>query len=138
MAAGYLGGLARVGAGLKADIPTHRLDLRRPKSCVINLHIHNFVEAYVMARVQLVMPDTDKDRYVRQARREGLSLSEWLLLAAREHLDRKQKLEKFKSEEEMRAFFEECHERAGPGREPDWEEHLAVINESKMKGLPKP
>ena len=89
-----------------------------------------------MARVQMVMPDVDKHRFKYQARREGLSLSEWLRVAAHERLDRKQKRERFKSEEEMRAFFEECHERAGPGREPDWEEHLRVINESRSRGLP--
>ena len=91
-----------------------------------------------MARVQLVMPDADKDRYVHQAQREGMSLSAWLRAAARERLERKQKGRKLKSEEEMRAFWKRCDERAGPEREPDWEEHLAVINESKMKGLPKP
>ena len=31
-----------------------------------------------MARVQLVMPDADKDRFVHQARREGMSLDESL------------------------------------------------------------
>ena len=31
-----------------------------------------------MARVQLVMPDADRDRFVDQARREGMSLSAWL------------------------------------------------------------
>ena len=91
-----------------------------------------------MARVQLVMPDTEKDCYVRQARREGMSLSAWLRAAAHERLERKQKGQKLKSKEDMRAFWRWCDERAGHGREPDWEEHLAVMNESKMKGLPKP
>ena len=31
-----------------------------------------------MARVQLVMPDEDRDRFVHQAKREGMSLSAWL------------------------------------------------------------
>ena len=138
MAAGYLGGLARVCARLKADNPTHRLDLRGTKSCVINLHIHNFVEAYVMARVHLVMPDTDKDRYARQARREGMSLSAWLRAAAHDRLVNRKRTTRITTVEEAREFWKRCDERAGPRREPDWEEHLAVINESKMKGLPKP
>ena len=36
-----------------------------------------------MARVQLVMPDDDRERFVDQARREGMSLSAWLRAAAR-------------------------------------------------------
>ena len=95
-----------------------------------------------MARVQLVMPDADKDRYVRQARREGMSLSAWLRAAAHERLAKHQKVRRFQTAEDVRAFFERVHALEDlenePEREPDWEEHLAVINESKMKGLPKP
>ena len=36
-----------------------------------------------MARVQLIIPDEDRDRFVRQARGEGLTLSAWLRAAAR-------------------------------------------------------
>ncbi len=89
-----------------------------------------------MARVQLVIPDAEKYQFVHQARSEGLSLSAWLRAAASERLERSQKDQKFKSEEEMREFFRMCDERAGPGREPDWEEHLKVINESRSQGLP--
>ena len=39
-----------------------------------------------MARVQLVIPDEDRDRFVHQARREGMTLSAWLRTAARERL----------------------------------------------------
>ena len=91
-----------------------------------------------MARVQLLIPDADKDRFVHQARREGMSLSAWLRAAARERLTERQKVKRFKTAEDVRAFFERVHAEAGPGREPDWEEHLAVINESKMRGLPRP
>ena len=95
-----------------------------------------------MARVQLVIPDADKDRFVHQARREGMSLSAWLRAAARDRLEQGEELKKFQSVEEVREFFEWCATLDGsenePEREPDWEEHLAVINESKLKGLPKP
>ena len=37
--------------------------------------------------------------------------------------------------EENEAFWRMCDEVAGPGREPDWEEHLKTINESRMRGL---
>ena len=42
--------------------------------------------------------------------------------------------EPFKSAEELEAFFRYCDTLEGPDREPDWEEHLEVINKSKMSG----
>ena len=36
-----------------------------------------------MARVQLVIPDDERELFVDQARREGMSLSAWLRAAAR-------------------------------------------------------
>ena len=89
-----------------------------------------------MARVQLVIPDKDKARFVNQAQSEGLSLSAWLRSAARDRFHKGQARAKFKSVEEMREFWEKCDAAAGPGREPDWEEHLKVINASRMSGLP--
>ena len=91
-----------------------------------------------MARVQLVISDADKSRFVSQARREGMSLSAWLRAAAHNRLAEREKVKRFESEEEMREFFRRCHERAGPGPEPDWEEYLEIINESKLRGLPQP
>lgn len=40
----------------------------------------------------------------------------------------------FESAEELAAFFRECDAIAGPDREPDWEEHLEVINQSRASG----
>ena len=80
-----------------------------------------------MARVQLVIPDSDRDRYVYQAQREGMTFSAWLRAAAEERLA-KQQPKRFESVEELREFFRECNERAGPGREPDWEESKRVID----------
>ena len=87
-----------------------------------------------MARVQLVMPDEDRDRFAHQARQEGMSFSAWLREAARERLDRTRRTERFESEAEIEAFWDECDERAGGGREPDWEEHLEVIDASRGTG----
>ncbi len=89
-----------------------------------------------MARVQLIIPDADREQFVRQARREGLTLSAWLRAAAHERLEARQSAERFKSSEDLKRFFQRCAEREGPGVEPDWEEHLAVLNESKTRGLP--
>ena len=89
-----------------------------------------------MARVQLIIPDEDRDRFVRQARREGLTFSAWLRAAARERLETRQRSERFKSSEDLKRFFEKCSEREGPGVEPDWEEHKRTIEESVLDGLP--
>ena len=91
-----------------------------------------------MARVQLVIPDADKDRYVHQARREGMSLSAWLRAAASDRLVNCERTARISTVEEAREFWKSCDSREGPEFEPDWEEHLAVINESKMSGLPRP
>ena len=89
-----------------------------------------------MARVQLIIPDEDKARFVRQARREGLTFSAWLRAAARERLEARQRAERFQSPEDLQRFFEECDARRGAGVEPDWDEHLQTLHESKTSGLP--
>ena len=88
-----------------------------------------------MARVQIIIPDGDRDRFFSQAKREGMTLSAWLRAAAHECLESRQRVKPFESPEELEAFFRECDAKAGPGREPDWEEHLATMRESKLRGL---
>lgn len=87
-----------------------------------------------MARVQLVIPDEDRDRFVHQARREGLTLSAWLRAAARERLNRQRRSAPFSSRAEMEEFFRACDALDGPGSEPDWNEHLNVIDASRREG----
>ena len=89
-----------------------------------------------MARVQLIIPDEDRDRFVRQARREGLTFSAWLRAAAHERLEARQRAKRFESPEDLRRFFEKCDAQRGPGVEPDWEEHLQTLHESITRGLP--
>lgn len=89
-----------------------------------------------MARVQLVIPDEDRDRYAHQARREGLSLSAWLRAAARERLDRRRRSRPFRSPGDVGEFFRDCDALDGPPSEPDWDEHLAAIDESRQRGAP--
>ena len=88
-----------------------------------------------MARVQLVMPDADRDRFVHQARREGMSLSAWLRAAARERLEMRQSVKLFESPEDVKEFFRSCAALEGPEPEPDWSDHLRVINESRGRGV---
>ena len=87
-----------------------------------------------MARVQLVMPDADRDRFVHQARREGMSLSAWLRAAAHERLESRQRVRLFESPDDVREFFRSCAALDGPETEPDWDEHLRVMNESRGTG----
>ena len=89
-----------------------------------------------MARVQLVMPDADRDRFVEQARREDMTLSAWLREAARERLESRQRVRRFRTAEDVDAFFERCRALQGEEPEPDWEEHLRVIDEARAHGLP--
>ena len=84
-----------------------------------------------MARVQMVMPDADRDRFVNQARREGMSLSAWLRAAARERLETRQSVKLFESSDDVKEFFRSCAALEGPETEPDWSDHLRVINESR-------
>ena len=62
-----------------------------------------------MARVQLVMPDDDRDRFVHEARREGISLSAWLRAAARERLETLQSVKLFESPEDVEEFSKSGH-----------------------------
>ena len=87
-----------------------------------------------MARVQLVIPDDDRDQFVRQARREGMTLSEWLRTAARERLNRQQRPAPFASPAEIDAFFLECDDLPGPCLEPNWDQHLTAIDASRRRG----
>ena len=89
-----------------------------------------------MARVQLIIPDEDRDRFIQQARKEGMTFSAWLRAAARARLEERQRVERFESPEDLKRFFDECDARRGPGVEPDWEEHLRTLHESITDGLP--
>ena len=89
-----------------------------------------------MARVQLVMPDDDQARFLRQARREGLSFSAWLRAAARERLERMRPKRRFRTPEDLQAFFASCDAAEGQGAEPDWEQHKEAIDRSRRSGLP--
>ena len=87
-----------------------------------------------MARIQLVIPDEERDRFVRQARQEGMTLGTWLRTAAYQRLAEQQQSQPFESPADLEAFFRACDALEGPGREPHWEEHLAAIDESRRRG----
>lgn len=87
-----------------------------------------------MARVQLVIPDEDRDRFVHQARRENMTLSAWLRTAARQRLEQQQRVDPFESPEDVEAFFRWCDTLEELPSEPDWCEHLEVIETSRRRG----
>ncbi|MDE2755810.1 MAG: antitoxin [Acidobacteriota bacterium] len=87
-----------------------------------------------MARVQLVIADEDRDRFVHQARREGMTLSAWLRAAAHERLQERQRAKPFQSPEDLEEFFRACDRLEGPETEPDWDRHLDLINQSRRRG----
>lgn len=88
-----------------------------------------------MARVQLIIADQDHGRFVQQARREGLTFSAWLRAAAHYRLEERQRSQRFESPEQVGEFFRMCDTLEGSGTEPDWEEHLRVIDESRRRGF---
>lgn len=84
-------------------------------------------------RVQLLIaPELRRDFEI-QARLEGLSLSAWLRAAGKERVERSRARRKLQTKEELESFFAERDES---GSEPDWTEHLTVIDESRSQGRP--
>ena len=84
-----------------------------------------------MARIHLVIPDEDRERFVNQARKEGMTLSAWLRTAARQQFEKQKGVDRFEPLADLEEFFRACDALHGPEPEPSWEEHLAVINKSR-------
>ena len=63
-----------------------------------------------------------------------MTLSAWLRTAARERLEQRQRTEPFGSPSDLEAFFRACNAFEDPKAEPDWGEHLDVIDESRRRG----
>ena len=84
-----------------------------------------------MARVQLIIPDEDHERFVHQARLDGMTFSAWLRAAARMRLEESQHSRSFRSPARLAEFFRACDSLDGPDSEPEWEEHLRAIKASR-------
>ena len=108
-----------------------------------------------MATVQLTLSDDESERVKKQAQKEGITAEAWVTAAVLDRLRRREtglasldgvrlrdvlpperRAKRFESAEELQEFWKRCDAMAGPGREPDWEEHLKAINESRSRGLP--
>ena len=91
-----------------------------------------------MVKIQLEISEEDREDFARQARMEGMLLDAWLVKVARQRVEtpRPDKPARFKSLEELRAFWKWCDAQNNLEREPDWEEHLRNMDESIREGLP--
>jgi hypothetical protein len=85
-----------------------------------------------MRRVQVLLDEGEQEHFRQQAEREGMSLSAWLRQAGQERL-RSRRGRRLSTLRDLRDFFRAIDVRE-KGREPDWEEHLAVINRSRSSG----
>ena len=73
-----------------------------------------------MARVQFVISDEERDRFVHQARVEGMTLSAWLRTAAHRRLEERERVKPLASPADLAEFFRQCDALEGPALEPDW------------------
>jgi hypothetical protein len=86
----------------------------------------------VTTRIQVLLDSEERERFRREAEREGLSLSAWLRRAGQERLARR-KRRRIRSVAELKQFFRAVRARE-KGREPDWAEHQATIARSRSSG----
>ena len=84
------------------------------------------------SRVQVILDEAEREIFRRRARAEGLSLSAWLRRAGHERLSARPAAS-LGSRRALRAFFASCDVRE-KGKEPDWREHLEVIETSRRRG----
>jgi hypothetical protein len=94
--------------------------------------VYVYGEYTSMTRVQVLLEEEEREQFRRQAEREGVSLSAWLRRAGQERL-RSRSGRRISTVRELRQFFREIDARE-KGREPDWDEHLAVMARSRGSG----
>ena len=88
---------------------------------------------HIAARIHLVIEEHERDAFRARATAQGTSLSEWIREAARERLERERPME-IKTVADLDRFFAE-RTAAETGVEPDWEQHLQVLERSRLSGL---
>lgn len=84
-------------------------------------------------RVQVIMDEEEVAGFRRQAKLESSSLSRWLREAGRARLERCRAVASLRSPAALETFFARCDERE-KGREPDWEDHKAVVLGGMKRG----
>lgn len=92
-----------------------------------------------MATIQFEITEEDRERFAKQAEREGMALDAWLISLARQRLSQPTsdgKSSHFESEEDLWEFLRANSGLDGPERELEWEEHLRNMDASIRDGLP--
>jgi hypothetical protein len=84
-------------------------------------------------RIHLVIDERERDAFRAQATADGLSLSEWLRLAARERLERQRPLG-ITTVTDLDRFFASRADIESGATEPDWEQHLEIMRRSRTTG----
>lgn len=87
----------------------------------------------MIARIHLLIDERERDAFRARAAAQGQTLSEWLREAARERLEREQPAE-IRTVADLDRFFADLRARES-GVEPDWEQHLALMDQSRRGGL---
>lgn len=85
------------------------------------------------ARIHLLIDERERDALRARATAQGQTLSEWLREAARQRLERERPAE-IRTVADLDRFLADLRARES-GVEPDWEQHLAVIDQSRRGGL---
>jgi len=83
-------------------------------------------------RIQILVEPDEKHRIQRAARLAKMSVGGWLRKLALERLDELERPHRFRSAEDLVAFFARVAD--DEGCEPDWEEHEGVISQSIAAG----
>lgn len=86
----------------------------------------------MVSRLHIVVNEAEKIQFQHRARREGKTLSAWIRDTIREKAAETAD-SRLSTLEELETFFANC-ESTKAGREPDWEEHLKVIEGSIQSG----
>ena len=89
-----------------------------------------------MARIHILIDEAERERFRRQAELEGKSLAAWLRDAARDRLTAAESPLQLRTLERLLAFFAACAARE-TSREPEWDEHRRVIEQSIGSGTPR-
>jgi hypothetical protein len=86
-----------------------------------------------VVRVQVLIKEREREEFRHVAEQEGKSLSGWLRESALDRLEATKAAAKITSRSDLRKFFKACDLRE-KGREPEWEEHLKAMEESRETG----
>jgi hypothetical protein len=86
-----------------------------------------------IVRVQVIVDEMEREAFRQVAEQEGKSLSGWLRESALQRLEARKAESGIASAAGLKRFFKACRLREKE-REPDWEPHLRMMEESRQRG----